>query len=56
MYKRQAINGAENAALLAAEILAVNDDSLYEKLAKLREDNKNKVLDKNKAIEDKYNK
>ena len=51
-----AINGAENAALLAAEILAVNDDNLYDKLAKLREDNKNKVLDKNKAIEDKYNK
>ena len=51
-----AINGAENAALLAAEILAVNDDSLYGKLAKLREDNKNKVLEKNKKIEEKYNK
>lgn len=51
-----AINGAENAALLAAEILAINDDSLYEKLAKLREDNKNKVLEKNKKIEENYNK
>lgn len=51
-----AINGAENAALLAAEILAINDDSLYEKLAKLRENNKNKVLEKNKKIEEKYNK
>ena len=51
-----AINGAENAALLAAEILAVNDDVLYEKLAKLREDNKNKVLEKNKKIEETYNK
>ena len=51
-----AIDGAANAAHLAAEILAVSDDELYGKLVSLRESAKNTVLAKNKAVEEKYNK
>ena len=50
-----AIDGAANAALLAIQILAVEDASLAEKLDKARVDGANKVLEKNKAIEDKFN-
>ena len=39
-----AIDGAANAALLAAQILAVNDEALAEKLALLREKNTQAVL------------
>ena len=46
-----AIDGAVNAALLAAEILAVSDDAIAEKLAAKREAGKQKVLAKNRAIE-----
>ena len=38
-----AVNGAKNAALLAAQILAVSDDNLYLKLKNLREKDKNTV-------------
>ena len=51
-----AIDGAANAAHLAAEILAVSDDELYGKLVSARESAKNTVLAKNKAVEEKYNK
>ena len=50
-----AVNGAANAALLAVEILAVTDDSLAEKLSEARKLGAEKVLEKNKAIEEKYN-
>ena len=50
-----AIDGAANAALLAIQILAVEDSALAEKLDKARVDGANKVLEKNKAIEDKFN-
>ena len=50
-----AIDGAANAALLAIQILAVEDADLAEKLDKARVDGANKVLEKNKAIEDKFN-
>ena len=50
-----AIDGAANAALLAIQILAVEDATLAEKLDKARVDGANKVLEKNKAIEDKFN-
>ena len=50
-----AIDGAANAALLAIQILAVEDIELAEKLDKARVDGANKVLEKNKAIEDKFN-
>ena len=50
-----AIDGAANAAHLAAEILALSDESLREKLIAARESGKEKVLEKNRAIEEKYN-
>ena len=50
-----AIDGAANAALLAAEILAVEDADLAEKLKKTRAAESAKVLEKNAAIEAKYN-
>ena len=50
-----AINGGVNAALLAIEMLAISDKELSDKLIAKRLDDKNKVLEKNKAVEDKYN-
>ena len=49
-----AIDGAINAALLAAEILAVSDEALAEKLQAKRDADKANVLAKNTAIEAKY--
>ena len=51
-----AIDGAENAALLAMQIIAVEDEGLAQKLSDLRDAGTKKVLDKNKEIEAKYNK
>ena len=51
-----AIDGAANAALIAIEILAVTDDALAEKLDAARKAGAQKVLEKNRAIEEKYNK
>jgi len=45
-----AIDGAQNAALLAAQILAVGDSALYEKLTALRREAAEKVLAKDKEI------
>lgn len=50
-----AIDGAENAALLAIQILSVSDESLGEKLDIAREKAREMVLEKNKAIEKKFN-
>ena len=50
-----AIDGAANAALLAIQILAVEDAELAEKLDASRAEGARKVLEKNKAIEEKYN-
>ena len=50
-----AIDGAANAAHLAAQILALSDPELREKLINTRAVAKDKVLEKNKAIEEKYN-
>lgn len=50
-----AIDGAANAALLAVQMLAIEDAELAEKLDKAREAGANKVLEKNKLIEEKYN-
>ena len=50
-----AIDGAKNAALLAAQIIAVEDEDLAEKLQSRREDATASVLKKNAAIEKKYN-
>ena len=50
-----AIDGAANAALIAIQILAVSDESLAVKLDEARKAGALKVLEKNKAIEEKYN-
>lgn len=50
-----AIDGAANAAHLAAEILALSDDALAEKLVAARESARETVLAKNRAVEEKFN-
>ena len=50
-----AIDGAVNSALLAVQILATSDEELYAKLLAHRAEAAVKVLDKNKAIEEKFN-
>lgn len=49
------INGAQNAALLAIQILATEDAELKEKLLAFRRAGYEKVLEKNRQIEEKYN-
>lgn len=50
-----AIDGAENAALLAVSILAVEDSGLREKLLSFRKAASDRVLEKNHEIEQKFN-
>ena len=50
-----AIDGAMNAALLAAQIIAVSDAPLREKLAAMRREASEKVLEKDQMIAQKYN-
>ena len=50
-----AIDGAVNAALLCIQILAVSDAELYKKLTDARCAATEKVLEKNRQIEEKYN-
>jgi len=50
-----AINGAVNAALICIQILAVEDEFLAKKLDDARKAAKETVLEKNKAVEEKYN-
>ena len=50
-----AIDGAANAAHLAAEILALSDDELAAKIETSRKASYEKVLEKNRAIEDRFN-
>ncbi len=50
-----AIDGAVNAATLAVQILGVCDEGLYKKTEEFRLKNAQKVLEKNAAIEEKYN-
>ena len=49
-----AIDGAENAALLAVQILAVEDKALAEKLQSARDAKKAKILEKDQEINAKY--
>ena len=49
-----AIDGAQNAALLAIQILAVNDEDLSQKLDTERKLAKDKILEKNLNITQKY--
>ena len=48
-----AIGGAQNAAILAAQILSVGDDELAEKLAKFKNDMANKVRAADSGIQEK---
>ena len=50
-----AIDGAANAAHLAAQILALSDEALSERITALRVAAKETVLEKNRRIEEKYN-
>lgn len=50
-----AIDGAVNAALLSAQILSVEDGELAERLQARRDADTKKVLEKNAAVESKYN-
>jgi 5-(carboxyamino)imidazole ribonucleotide mutase len=45
-----AINGAQNAAILAAEILATSDNDLHQKMVKFKEDLKKKVIKANEEL------
>lgn len=49
------VNTAKNAALLAIEMLAITDEALADKLEEEREKNRAVILEKNRAIEKKYN-
>ena len=50
-----AIDGAANAAYLAAEILALSNEVLKERIISSRMAAKEVVLQKNRAVEEKYN-
>ncbi|MGN0522442.1 MAG: 5-(carboxyamino)imidazole ribonucleotide mutase [Eubacterium sp.] len=47
------VNAAKNAAILAAEILAVGDDELMAKLQQMRKDMEQQVIDKDIALQEK---
>lgn len=49
-----AINGGANAALLAAEILALSDEALAEKLTEKRKKDRAAVLEKDKAVSEQF--
>lgn len=44
------INGAQNAGILAAQMLAVGDDAIQDKLAAFKEDLKTKIVNANKEL------
>jgi len=44
------INGAQNAAILAAEILAVGDEALHKKMVAFKEDLKKKIIQANEDL------
>ncbi len=51
-----AVNGAANAALLAIQMLSLGDNTLAAKLDSKRKSDSNAVLEKNKKIEEEFNK
>ena len=50
-----AVNGAANAAILAVQILALEEPVLADKLASRRTSDREKVLEKNQAVENEFN-
>ena len=51
-----AIDGAQNSAYLAAEIIALSEPALYERLVAARQRGYEKVISKNAEIEKRFNK
>ncbi len=51
-----AVDGAKNAALLACEIISVSTPEIADKLAQMRKEGAQAVLEKNKEIEKEFNK
>ena len=45
-----AIDGAANAAILATQIIALDDDELYARLCRARDEMKRKVLQKDSGL------
>ena len=50
-----AIDGAANAALLSVQMLAIEDETLAERLDAARREGARKVLEKNAAVEQRFN-
>jgi len=48
-----ALNGARNAAILAAQIVATSDDALYAKMTEFKESMKKKVIEANAKLQNK---
>ncbi len=48
-----ALNGARNAAILAAQIIAASDDALYAKLTAFKESMKKKIIEANAKLQNK---
>ena len=46
-----AVNGAENAAILAIQMMSLKYDALADKLAEFKDDMKEKVIESNKSIQ-----
>ncbi len=51
-----AVDGSKNAALLACEILSVSEPAIADKLAEMRKEGASAVLEKNREIEQRFNK
>ena len=51
-----AVNGAANAALLCIQMLAIEDATLAAALEEKRESDRRAVLEKNAAVEERFNK
>ena len=51
-----AVDGAKNASLLACEIISVSTPEIADKLAQMRKEGAQAVLEKNKEIEEEFNK
>ena len=50
-----AIDGAENAAILAAQMLALSDEGLSQKLSTMKEEMTQKVSEKDKKLQEMIN-
>ena len=50
-----AIDGAKNAAILAAQMLAIEDDAIRQKLDDARAENRRNIIEKNRDISSRYN-